>query len=364
MKIAVYAICKNESAFVRRWMQSMAEADAVIVLDTGSTDGSASLLRSLGAQVTEESVSPWRFDTARNRALELVPEDTDLCVCTDLDEVFCSGWRALLEASWVPGSGQGTYSYVWNFNPDGSDGVCFYGEKIHTRHGWRWFHPVHEVLRWTGPGPRPPRSHVPALRLEHHADTQKSRGQYLPLLELSVAEDPEDDRNLHYLGREYLFHRRWDDCIAVLEQHLRLPGARWEPERCASMRFIARAWQAKGNVSMARRWLLRAAGEAPWLREPWVALAELELQQEHWAAAWYAANEALAIRHRDLTYISEPRCWGALPEDLAAVSGWYLGLREQALIHARRALEAAPDDDRLRENLRRMEPSPEKAGTL
>ena len=29
----------------------------------------------------------------------------------------------------------------------------------------------------------------------------KSRGQYLPLLELSEEEDPEDDRNMHYLGR-------------------------------------------------------------------------------------------------------------------------------------------------------------------
>ena len=27
MRILVYAICKNESAFVRRWMASMSEAD-------------------------------------------------------------------------------------------------------------------------------------------------------------------------------------------------------------------------------------------------------------------------------------------------------------------------------------------------
>ena len=39
MKIVVYAICKNEEAFVERWMDSMAEADEIVVLDTGSTDG-------------------------------------------------------------------------------------------------------------------------------------------------------------------------------------------------------------------------------------------------------------------------------------------------------------------------------------
>ncbi len=41
--------------------------------------------------------------------------------------------------------------------------------------------------------------------LEHHADRSKSRGQYLPLLELAVEEDPNNDRNVHYLGREYFF---------------------------------------------------------------------------------------------------------------------------------------------------------------
>ena len=34
-KICVYAICKNESKFARRWMESMREADWVVVLDTG-----------------------------------------------------------------------------------------------------------------------------------------------------------------------------------------------------------------------------------------------------------------------------------------------------------------------------------------
>ena len=91
MKICVYAICKNESRFAQRWMQSMREADGVFVLDTGSDDGTPEALRRLGAEVTEERIVPWRFDAARNRSLELVPQDADVCVCTDLDEVFAPG---------------------------------------------------------------------------------------------------------------------------------------------------------------------------------------------------------------------------------------------------------------------------------
>ena len=246
----------------------MAEADGVYVLDTGSTDGTAERLRALGAVVVEERVEPWRFDTARNRSLELVPEDADICVCTDLDEVFHPGWRAALEAAWTDGTTQAVYRYTWNFNADGSEGTVFWIEKIHARRGYRWTHPVHEVLErqegW-GPGRK---CTAEGVQLDHHADPAKSRGQYLPLLELSVAEAPEDDRNTHYLGREYLFYGRWDDCIRTLERHLSLPTAVWADERCASMRFLARAWRQKGRPKQARRWLWRAIGEAPHLREP------------------------------------------------------------------------------------------------
>ncbi len=37
-RVCVYAICKNEEQFVDRWINSMSEADQIVVLDTGSTD--------------------------------------------------------------------------------------------------------------------------------------------------------------------------------------------------------------------------------------------------------------------------------------------------------------------------------------
>lgn len=152
MKIVVYAICKNEAQFVSRWIKSMSEADQIVVLDTGSTDDTVQRLRALGAQVTVETICPWRFDVARNRSLELVDPDADICVCTDLDEVFHPGWRKALESAWIPGTTQATYRYTWSFRPDGGEGVVFWYEKIHARHGYRWIHPVHEVLEWMGPG--------------------------------------------------------------------------------------------------------------------------------------------------------------------------------------------------------------------
>ena len=355
MKIAVYAICKDEAPFVDRWMDSMSEADEVVVLDTGSSDDTVRRLRERGARVEVEAFSPWRFDTARNRSLELVSEDADICVCTDLDEVLHPGWRKLLEAAWRPGAGQAVYRYTWSFNPDGSEGVVFWYEKVHARRGYRWVHPVHEVLRWTGPGRPGPKVTVEGMQLDHLPDPAKSRAQYLPLLELSVAEEPDDDRNVHYLGREYMYRGRWDDCIRTLERHLAMPSATWADERAASMRYIARSWAMKGRRQLARDWYLRAIAQAPHLREPYVDLAMLLYEDGCWDGVLYFTACALAITTRPRSYICEAAPWGSLPHDLRAIAFHRTGRLAEALAEARQALALEPGSRRLADNVSLLE---------
>ena len=130
MKVTVYAICKNEEKFAARWAESMKEADCVVALDTGSTDGTVKALEKAGVTVKSATIEPWRFDKARNESLKLVPPDTDVCVCTDLDEVFEEGWRAKLESGWTPGAKQGRYRYIWSHTEDGKPGVEFYKKNM------------------------------------------------------------------------------------------------------------------------------------------------------------------------------------------------------------------------------------------
>lgn len=350
MKIYVYAICKNEEQFIERWVESMSEADGIFVLDTGSEDETVTKLEGLGVTVRVEKISPWRFDVARNKALEMVPSDADLCVCTDLDEVFHPGWREALQNVYTPLVKQVRYRYTWNFNPDGSEGFVFWIEKIHARAGFSWKHPVHEVLNYTD---APPHLSVYAegVQLDHLADPSKSRAQYLPLLELSVEEDPDDDRNMHYLGREYMYYERWEDCIQTLRRHLELPRATWADERSASMRYIAKAYESLGNMPEAERFHLKACGEAPHLREPWLDFAKFLYRRNIWAGVLFLTERALEIQERPRTYICEAESWGSAPYDLAAIASWHLGKDDKALEYGKMALEKAPENDRLKSNV-------------
>ncbi len=354
-RVCVYAISKNEARYAETWARSMSEADEIVVLDTGSEDDTVELLRRNGVKVTEERIVPWRFDDARNRSLALVPDDIDICVCTDLDEEFHPGWRERLEAVWDDDVSLANYRYTWSFNPDGSEGSVFWIEKIHSRKGFQWVHPVHEVLEWVDKAPQGRTVSVGGIQLDHHADPGKSRAQYLPLLELSVQEAPFDDRNLHYLGREYMFHERWDDCIRTLQRHLALPTATWADERSASMRFIARAYLSKGQRGEAAGWYLRAIAEAPHLRESWLEYAHLLYEDEAWDGVLYFTGCALEIHERPRTYISEAASWGSLPHDLRTIAYYRTGRLKEALAEARRALALSPREERFRKNVAMLE---------
>ena len=356
MKIWVYAISKNERKFCERFMSSCAGADGVLVLDTGSDDGTVERLRSLGAVVSTTVIKPWRFDAARNAALELVPEDVDVCLALDLDEVLAPGWREAIEAAWHEGTTRGRYLYVWSHDANGADGVMFYADKLHARHGYRWKYPVHEVL--TTDAPETQRV-IPGLRVDHWPDSTKSRSNYLPLLELAVSEDPDNDRNTHYLGREYMFHRRYGAAIETLMRHLALPSATWKAERAASMRYIAHCCDALGDWRSAAHWLKRAAEEAPTQREAPYELAKLFYRRSDWALCRYWTMRVQYITERDYNYTIDPEAWGPEPHDLEAIAEWHLGHYDEALDAARRALALAPGDGRLRRNLEIIQASKE-----
>lgn len=328
MFICVYAICKNEEQFVERWMNSMSEADLVVVLDTGSTDGTVEKLRALGAQVEQKEITPWRFDTARNLSLRLVPQEADICVCTDLDEYFETGWRKKLEQCWTSNATQGSYRYTWNFLPNGSEGHVFWIEKIHTNKNYRWIHPVHEILQYTG-SEAPVTVPLEGIRLYHRADDKKSREQYLPLLELAVQEMPKDDRSRHYLGREYYYRGMWSKAIATLAQHLTMPSATWKDERCASMRYLAKSLIRLNRQEDALCWMLRAVAEAPHLREPYMDLAEICYRNEDWIGTLYWIDSALQIESRPTSYICEPAAWNEIPYDMAVIACRHLGLKSK-----------------------------------
>lgn len=347
MKIAVYTIALNEEQFVERWYESAKDADYLLIADTGSTDATRETAIKLGINVIDVSIKPWRFDDARNASLAALPSDIDMCVQLDMDEILLPGWRDEIETAFDKGATRIRYNYTWNWKDADQTipSTTFGGDKIHARHGYRWKHPVHEVI--VPYGSTVEKQVWTQLNLHHHPDNTKSRSQYLPLLKLSTEEDPHDDRNAYYYARELFFYREYAEAAKEFKRHLSLPRAVWAPERAASMRYLA-----KIDPQNRAEWLVKAIEQAPGRREALVEYAQYLYEQQDWAECLEVSLDALAIESKPMDFLCEDFAWGYLPWDLAAISSYYVGDIENALIYGKKALELDPNNDRLQANMK------------
>ncbi len=216
-KVCVYAIAKNEAKYVEKWVESMKEADHIyVLLDPTSTDNTKELLLKHGVTVKEKLIKPWRFDKARNESLKLVPKNTDICVCTDLDEIFSKGWREELENCWQKDTNQAVYNFWHNAGSPNDPPNIFKYSKIHDRKNFKWKWIIHEYIV-----PKKDMAinqvELPNVMLYHYPDTTKPRS-YKKLLETAVKLDKKDARYKGLLAEEYINAKEYDNALNVLNE--------------------------------------------------------------------------------------------------------------------------------------------------
>ena len=352
MKIAVYCPVKNELDNVDAWYESCQAADVICVLDTGSTDGTLERLRSLSKiKITQAEIIPWRFDDAFNMALYTVPSDTDICIRLDLDERLVGNWRPALELAWTPGTTRLRYPYVWNWNPDGSPGRQWYGDRIHARSNYRWIGPTHEYLMCRGVEQL---TWTDQVRI-HQYPKAKAKDD-LALLKEFVREYPHDSRARAYLGREYMYQHRYQEAAETYRHYLTMNSD--SVERGQAMLYLAQA-EPDNKVY----WLEQAHTTIPDHREPLVALSEHFYYLNEWVSCLKYAVAALAITRHPMTYISTDDAWGWKPWDLAAISSWNLHQYQDALRYGRIAASHSPNDARLQHNVKFYEDMIQRIGS-
>lgn len=342
MKIGVYAACKNEIADVDAWYESCRDADVICVADTGSTDGSVERLRQLGVTVNCIEIIPWRFDDAFNMAMYSLPGDVDVCIRLDLDERMDTGWRTVLEKIWTPEHTQVRYPYVWSWQADGSPGLTWYCDRIHSRKGWRWRGATHEGL--CGRGDYYNAVWTDELRILHYAKP-KNKSHDLPLLQEALRECPEDARLMAYLGREYMYQGMNRESTETYKKFLTMSNDIME--RCQAMVNLS-------NVDPENKiyWLKTACHESAYHREPRVELAQYYHDTANWSECWKWSQKALSLTNKPGDYTCTAEAWGWKPHDLASLAAWNLKMYRESLDHAGKALAFNPSDARLQSNWR------------
>ena len=340
VKIATYSICKNEAKHIARWVEATKGADYRVVVDTGSTDGSQELLQSLGVTVHQIHLEPFRFDVARNTALALVPEDADICLILDMDEVPEPKFFTKVRQKWVPGSKLGWISM--------DTGQKWERDRLHSRFGWHWKYPCHEVQVYYGTD-EVKDSDIRNAVIKHLPDESKSRGQYLTLLEMAVKENPQDPRMWTYMAREYYFWHKWQDVIDSAEKQILLNG--WNVEQAAVCRWAGEASHQLGLKDQATKWYNKGTEILPHEGESWYGMAIDAYRTEDWERCYVGAINALE-RPRSVHYCYESAVWDWKAYDLASIASYNLKRINEAIKFAELAVKGKGEEtERIQRNL-------------
>jgi glycosyltransferase involved in cell wall biosynthesis len=101
--LSVILITRNEAANIRACLESVAWVDEIIVVDSGSTDETTAIARSMGARVYEHD---WPgFGPQKNRALGYATSDWVFSI--DADERVTPELRAEIEHAMLKGEADG-----------------------------------------------------------------------------------------------------------------------------------------------------------------------------------------------------------------------------------------------------------------
>lgn len=359
-KICVYAICKNESKFVEKWVNNMSGADYICVLDTGSTDDTFEKFRMYQEHdpnkfiVRQEVITPWRFDVARNKSMELIPEDADILVCTDLDELFNEDWATILRDNWDHTKyNRAYYDYAWSHTKTGEPTDIFTYDKIHTR-DFIWKFPVHEVLVEKDATIQSKAiSFGQVIFLQHFQDKEKSRSSYFDLLNLSVQENPEDCHVRMLLAREHLIKNEFEQAKKVYLDVLQMPmvdTADMKPVLIESLGRLAQIYQLQENYDEAIWYCHEMIREDHRYREPYIMLAEMFNTMKMYYLAEAIENEARLRCERLHTWIERADTWISALDRVEAVTRYGLGDLDKAIELTKICLEHYPDDVNLLKN--------------
>lgn len=330
IKIAIYGICKNEIENVEKYIECFHNADYVCLLDTGSTDGTWEYLQEAQKNysnliIDQQIINPWRYDTARNLSLKLVPKDTTVYFMMDLDEIIKEkNWPNLIRAVWDPLFSRGSYQYHRLVDKETDKPIFTFTEQRIHNSSWHYYGIVHEQLIDYG-GKREFFSDecimVPIAVWHYPRDIKKS---YTQLCQRGVAEEPDNWLMHLQLALEYEIDQQYENAIEeyktiIIEQNnLAAP----EIGRCYT--GLGKILNLIGKTDEGLRVLQKGQTLIPEYGDNYFMAAEIYFIKNEYQKAYELCNEGLQKKNRDYwcTIISANNNF---PYLIMGLSQFYLG---------------------------------------
>ena len=349
--IALACIMKNEEKNIPILLKSIEGCfDEIHITDTGSTDNSVDVAKSLGATVHHFD---WVNDFSAARNASLLPVKTDYIMWMDLDDSMQDpqafiAWRdSVMETVdyWLA-----TYHYA--SNAEGVPVCSFTRERVFKNNGnfsFKYF--VHEGLI-PHEGTSPKLGFVQTWAVKHRRtqeDLAKDKGRNLKLFDFH--KDKLDNRMKFYYGKEFYENGdpvsavRWLGeaiCETALETHDRLLGTQ----------YLIYSYIQVNQIEKAMSVALNGLQLFPQRAEFWVSLGDCFLKQGKIAEArpFFEAAKACEFKDQVQSRISLPvfstrEAYTVYPRNQIARVLANLGNFEASMRELNECIELYPNND-------------------
>jgi len=377
-KFSVVLIARNEQSTLPRMLESLEEfrrrGGEVLVVDTGSMDGTADVAsahecrvievgdrfvtvvsEAKAKQVNRRLLAPGEppvlhagdrlFDFAAARNFAASEAECDMVAMPDCDEAFTKLDLDAVDEAIDAGARRLEYNFVFSHDQFGNEAIKFLHSKFYDRRSFEWVGVVHEVLqpRSGGSSLDDPFKTVfldeSKVKLEHWQNHGTDRGGYLRGLALDCYENPGNDRNSHYLGRELLWKGRPKSAIQELTRHLGMKA--WPAEQAQSMIYIGDAYLQLGKEQLGLQMYHKAFLLDGSRREAMMRLAEHFYKKGNALMTAAYASAALALPYNGF-YANNMDHYRQAPHEMLYWAYWNMGDRGESEVHWRRALGYQP----------------------
>lgn len=263
-RISVVMIVKNEEAVLARCLESVKEADEIVICDTGSTDGTVEIAKRFTDKVFTDYTWAEDFSAARNHAKGKATGSWILSI--DADEVLVSPFSEVRAAAALTFMAANVL-----MTAEGNPEQRFWFPRFfrNSPQVW-WVGAVHNHLSVLGEDLHGATVNISyGLSPTHHQDPLRT----LRILEREVATRPDAVRESYYLGREYLYRRVYDKCVIMLGRYVQRSQSL--PEKADAFLLMARAFWAMRQPDDARDACVQALIINPHFEEAALFMARL-----------------------------------------------------------------------------------------
>lgn len=275
LPVSVVMICKNEEACIATALRSAREADEIVVLDTGSTDGTLRILEEMKASELPQlriHQCVWRDDYAWARNLALSHATHDWRIILDCDETITGGSMAEFR---MAAAATTSRTLKWKVRAKGGD--QWHRHIRSFRRGVLYVGEGHEVPD-TDDGGECNAEIIYGYSPAHRLDPDRM----LRILSAAHERRPDDTRTMYYLAREYLYKGRRNEAVAMFERYVSI--SQFRAERADAYLYLARLYFEAQRGDDARDACSRALQINANFREALQFMAEMSFPEN--AAAW------------------------------------------------------------------------------